>query len=173
MAALKRKRKKFSDSRRAGADARAAAGPEALQRASSVPARPPPPPGTRPRAAPPPPASVSPSTTAESVAGRGGSREPLLASLDDDAHKVGRDARDSFDEPARVRPTADGAETRVDDSQEACGRCGYEAGGTDEAGEADAGAGEGAPCGRCAALARLAGVTPLHGHAPHHSAGWL
>lgn len=82
LAALKSKRKKFSDSRRSEA-ARVAG--EALQRASSVPARAPPPPA--PRAAPPAPA-LSPSTTAESVAGRGGSREPLLASLDDDAHKV-------------------------------------------------------------------------------------
>ncbi|XP_035431438.2 transient receptor potential-gamma protein isoform X1 [Spodoptera frugiperda] len=166
LAALKRKRKKFSDSRRAGAEARAAAGPEALQRASSVPARPPPAAGPLPRP-PPPPASVSPSTTAESVAGRGGSREPLLASLDDDAHKVGR----SLDEPARALAAADGAESRVDDSQEACGRCGYEA--SEVAGEAPPTDDEGAPCGRCAALARLAGVTPLHGHAPHHSAGWL
>ncbi|CAH0669430.1 unnamed protein product [Spodoptera exigua] len=164
LAALKRKRKKFSDSRRAGAEARAAAGAEALQRASSVPARPPPAAGPLPRP-PPPPASVSPSTTAESVAGRGGSREPLLASLDDDAHKVGRTLG-----PARLR-AADGAESRVDDSQEACGRCGYEA--SEAAGEAPPTDDEGAPCGRCAALARLAGVTPLHGHAPHHSAGWL
>ncbi|KAF9800942.1 hypothetical protein SFRURICE_013575, partial [Spodoptera frugiperda] len=99
--------------------------------------------------------------------GRGGSREPLLASLDDDAHKVGH----SLDEPARVLAAADGAESRVDDSQEACGRCGYEA--SEVAGEAPPTDDEGAPCGRCAALARLAGVTPLHGHAPHHSAGWL
>ncbi|XP_047023528.1 transient receptor potential-gamma protein-like [Helicoverpa zea] len=158
LAALKRKRKKFSDSRRAGAEARAAIGPEALQRASSVPARPPPLPGPPPRA--PPPASVSPSTTAESVAGRGGSREPLLASLDDDAHKVGW-----HEAGGRARGAAP-AEPRVLGPQEACGRCGFEAG-------AAAPEEEGAPCGRCAALARLAGVTPLHGHAPHHSAGWL
>lgn len=176
MAALKRKRKKFSDSRRAGAEARAAAGSEALQRASSVPARAPPAPLPVARAPPAPPASVSPSTTAESVAGRGGSREPLLASLDDDAHKVGRSALAPADS-GRVRDAADGAETRIDDSQEACGRCGYEASsaGGETGGEvAGAGADEAdAPCGRCAALARLAGVTPLHGHAPHHSAGWL
>lgn len=104
------------------------------------------------------------------MAGRGGSREPLLASLDDDAHKVGR-AHYAPDEPTRARAAADAAETR-DDSQEACGRCGYEAGAGEEEGEAG-GADDGAPCGRCAALARLAGVTPLHGHAPHHSAGWL
>lgn len=71
LAALKRKRKKFSDSRRAR-DERPPA--EALQRASSVPARAPPP-------APPPPPPAAPPA---------GSREPLLASLDDDAHKVGR-----------------------------------------------------------------------------------
>lgn len=143
LAALKRKRKKFSDSRRGGVEVRAATAPEALQRASSVPARAPPAPVLPARAPPPPPASVSPSTTAESVAGRGGSREPLLASLDDDAHK------------------------------EACGRCGYEAGGTESA-ETAAHDEDGAQaCARCAALARLAGVTPLHGHAPHHSAGWL
>ncbi|CAH2092331.1 unnamed protein product [Euphydryas editha] len=148
LAALKRKRKKFSDSRRAAEDARSPAGmAEALQRASSVPARAPP--VAPPRAPRPPPPSISPSTTAESVPGKGGSREPLLASLDDDAHK------------------------------EACGQCGYEAAGEPAAPSADAaadeaaGAGEGGACGRCAALARLAGVTPLHGHAPHHSAGWL
>ncbi|KAJ8727269.1 hypothetical protein PYW08_015666 [Mythimna loreyi] len=153
LAALKRKRKKFSDSRRAGAEARESARTEALQRASSVPARPPPPPGPPPRAPP----AVSPSTTAESVAARGGSREPLLASLDDDAHKVG-----GGEAGAGARAAA---EWRADGPQEACGRCGYEAGADAED--------EGAPCGRCAALARLAGVTPLHGHAPHHSAGWL
>lgn len=86
------------------------------------------------------------------MAARGGSREPLLASLDDDAHKAG-----GAPEPAR--PDWRGP-------QEACGRCGFEAG-------AGAGEADGAACGRCAALARLAGVTPLHGHAPHHSAGWL
>ncbi|CAH0628552.1 unnamed protein product [Chrysodeixis includens] len=47
LAALKRKRKKFSDSRRAAAEQRAAGGPEALQRASSVPARAPPAPVAR------------------------------------------------------------------------------------------------------------------------------
>ncbi|XP_075972310.1 transient receptor potential cation channel gamma isoform X3 [Anticarsia gemmatalis] len=145
LAALKRKRKKFSDSRRPGAETRAAAATDAaLQRASSVPARAPPVSAVAARPTMPPPA-VSPSTTTESVAGRGGSREPLLASLDDDAHK------------------------------EACGRCGYEAGAGTEAGEGEApgAGGAGLPCARCAALARLAGVTPLHGHAPHHSAGWL
>ncbi|XP_075972311.1 transient receptor potential cation channel gamma isoform X4 [Anticarsia gemmatalis] len=171
LAALKRKRKKFSDSRRPGAETRAAAATDAaLQRASSVPARAPPVSAVAARPTMPPPA-VSPSTTTESVAGRGGSREPLLASLDDDAHKVGpRPAA----ERAR-RSAAGGAEMRVDDSQEACGRCGYEAGAGTEAGEGEApgAGGAGLPCARCAALARLAGVTPLHGHAPHHSAGWL
>lgn len=53
-------------------------GAEALQRASSVPARAPP--------APPPPRA--PAASPGSADARGGSREPLLASLDDDAHKV-------------------------------------------------------------------------------------
>nr|QDR51031.1 Transient receptor potential-gamma protein [Manduca sexta] len=88
LAALKRKRKKFSDSRRQEAQQRATPPGDALQRASSVPARVPPVPPP-PRAAVVPPA-LSPSTTAESVATRGGSREPLLASLDDDAHKLAR-----------------------------------------------------------------------------------
>ncbi|XP_045763146.1 transient receptor potential-gamma protein-like isoform X1 [Maniola jurtina] len=155
LAALKRKRKKFSDSRRAAEGARAASGAsEALQRASSVPARAPPAPP--PRAPRPPAPSVSPSTTTESVAGKGGSREPLLASLEDDALK------------------------------EACGQCGYEgapdagaasaeaedARAASEAAAREAAEAE-ATCSRCAALARLAGVTPLAGHAPHHSAGWL
>ncbi|XP_028027791.1 transient receptor potential-gamma protein-like [Bombyx mandarina] len=140
LAALKRKRKKFSDSRRPEATVRPVPAPESLQRASSVPARVPP---AAPPRAPPPPA-VSPSTTAESVAARGGSREPLLASLDDEAHK-----------------------------RDGCGQCGYESG-PQGGGEAGGGAGEAeGACGRCAALARLAGVTPLAGHAPHHSAGWL
>ncbi|CAG5005968.1 unnamed protein product [Parnassius apollo] len=136
LAALKRKRKKFSDSRRAPAEERACAS-EALQRASSVPARVPlAPPPTR---APPAPAHPPHPTTHPPA----GSREPLLASLDDDAHK------------------------------EACGQCGYETsveGGTEECERTTS---PGTSCGRCAALARLAGVTPLHGHAPHHSAGWL
>ncbi|RVE42536.1 hypothetical protein evm_012816 [Chilo suppressalis] len=171
LAALKRKRKKFSDSRRAAEEeARASgaatagpggtrgAGPEALQRASSVPARAPPTPAPAPAPAPPraPPAPPAPSSAPATA--RGGSREPLLASLDEDAHK------------------------------EACGECGMEASEADEAPAAskiaaDAGSGPGAgagvvvgageSCGRCAALTRLAGVTPLHGHAPHNSAGWL
>ncbi|XP_045459932.1 transient receptor potential-gamma protein [Melitaea cinxia] len=143
LAALKRKRKKFSDSRRAAEDARSPAGAaEALQRASSVPARAPP--AAPPRAPLPPPPSISPSTTAESVPGKGGSREPLLASLDDDAHKAcGQCGYEAAGAPAAPGPAA---------PAEAAG---------------------GGPCGRCAALARLAGVTPLHGHAPHHSAGWL
>lgn len=170
LAALKRKRKKFSDSRRGGVEVRAATAPEALQRASSVPARAPPAPVLPARAPPPPPASVSPSTTAESVAGRGGSREPLLASLDDDAHKVGSWTAGMV---ARQRELVCDAEMHMDGSQEACGRCGYEAGGTESA-ETAAHDEDGAQaCARCAALARLAGVTPLHGHAPHHSAGWL
>lgn len=87
LAALKRKRKKFSDSRRTAEGERTVAGvAEALQRASSVPARPPP--IAPPRAPRPPPPTVSPSTTTESVQAKGGSREPLLASLDDDAQKV-------------------------------------------------------------------------------------
>ncbi|KAM3958144.1 transient receptor potential-gamma protein [Aphomia sociella] len=157
LAALKRKRKKFSDSRRAGAEQRASSqAPEALQRASSVPARAPPAPprGRAPpaaaAAAPAPPAAPHAAHAApDEGAARGGSREPLLASLDDDAHKT-------------------------------CGQCGCEANavGSPGAGAASAcGAGGaaagGVTCGRCAALARLAGVTPLHGHAPHHSAGWL
>ncbi|CAG4984842.1 unnamed protein product [Colias eurytheme] len=153
LAALKRKRKKFSDSRRQAEAARGTSGAEALQRASSVPARVPPPPA--PRAPRPLAPAVSPSTTAESVAARGGSREPLLASLEDDALK------------------------------DTCGQCGYETStesqaalngdgeGEDKSTPSPSGEGEGAACGRCAALARLAGVTPLHGHAPHHSAGWL
>ncbi|XP_068628120.1 transient receptor potential-gamma protein-like [Battus philenor] len=145
LAALKRKRKKFSDSRRA-AEERAS---EALQRASSVPARAPPP---RVPTAPP-----------------AGSREPLLASLDDDAHRRAHN------------------ESKGQHPQEACGRCDCEAGVAGAAGAAGAEGAAGADgteqspertespaaCGRCAALARLAGVTPLHGHAPHHSAGWL
>lgn len=102
---------------------------------------------------------MSPSTTAESVAApanNAGSREPLLASLDDDAQKV----------LARPWPRPSPAAPDPPRLQEACGRCGCEARG--------AGAGDAASrCGRCAALARLAGVTPLHGHAHHHSAGWL
>ncbi|XP_052756792.1 transient receptor potential-gamma protein-like isoform X1 [Galleria mellonella] len=158
LAALKRKRKKFSDSRRAAAAPRPAAQPpDALQRASSVPARAPPAPP--PARAPPAPPAAPPPPHAPAGAARGGSREPLLASLDDDAHK------------------------------ETCGQCGCEAGAGATAAEraggaeaaagpgggadAAAGGGAGVTCGRCAALARLAGVTPLHGHAPHHSAGWL
>ncbi|XP_045492215.1 transient receptor potential-gamma protein-like [Colias croceus] len=160
LAALKRKRKKFSDSRRQAEAARGTSGAEALQRASSVPARAPPPPAPRAPRAP----AVSPSTTAESVAARGGSREPLLASLEDDALKVTRPHSQSLD---------------------TCGQCGYETSTESHAalnGDGDvedkstpspSGEAEGAACGRCAALARLAGVTPLHGHAPHHSAGWL
>ncbi|KAL0884290.1 hypothetical protein ABMA27_016274 [Loxostege sticticalis] len=149
LAALKRKRKKFSDSRRSAAAA-ASGGNYCTARASSVPARAPPPPPPRVPAPPPAPAPAP----------ARGSREPLLASLDDDAHK------------------------------EACGRCGCDATVTTSVGSSmsvsvadeeaapakDAGTtatGAGATCGRCAALARLAGVTPLHGHAPHHSAGWL
>ncbi|XP_047517449.1 transient receptor potential-gamma protein-like isoform X1 [Pieris napi] len=135
LAALKCKRKKFGDSRR-----QAEGGAEALQRASSVPARAPP----APRAAPPVPRQPQPAAPDE-AATKGGSREPLLASLEDDALK------------------------------EKCGQCGYESGGGESAranGASEAEAGTEA-CGRCAALARLAGVTPLHGHAPHHSAGWL
>lgn len=127
-----------------------------------MPARAPPPPAA-PRAPAPPAPAVSPSTTAESVAApanNAGSREPLLASLDDDAQKVR-----AFAGPAAAwrAPALDPCAL-----QEACGQCGCEARG------AGAGAGAaGARCGRCAALARLAGVTPLHGHAHHHSAGWL
>ncbi|XP_050679884.1 transient receptor potential-gamma protein-like [Leptidea sinapis] len=158
-AALKRKRKNFSASRRQAESGRSASGAEALQRASSVPARVPPPPPPAHRPPPPLPPTISPSTTTESVAGRGGSREPLLASLDDDANK------------------------------DTCGQCGYETQaecqiqinglreGADLVEHSEeverAEVAEGASCGRCAALARLAGVTPLHGHAPHHSAGWL
>ncbi|KPJ16253.1 Transient receptor potential-gamma protein [Papilio machaon] len=149
LAALKRKRKKFSDSRRAAApDQRAS---EALQRASSVPARAPPAPP--PRAPPAPSAPAAPPAPPAPSPAPAGSREPLLASLDDDAHKVAA---------SLVRSeTVHGGDkvTRQCICQESCGQCGYEAGG--------------ATCGRCAALARLAGVTPLHGHAPHHSAGWL
>ncbi|XP_060800629.1 transient receptor potential-gamma protein isoform X2 [Amyelois transitella] len=157
LAALKRKRKKFSDSRRSGAEERVASqASEALQRASSVPARVPPPPPSagsvvtqRSAPAPTPPAAArpahAPQSAADAGAGRGGSREPLLASLDDDAHK------------------------------EMCRHCGCEAGGAGgpSAEEPRAAGAGGATCGRCAALERLAGVTPLHGHAPQHSAGWL
>ncbi|XP_038213574.1 transient receptor potential-gamma protein-like [Zerene cesonia] len=153
LAALKRKRKKFSDSRRQAEAGRGVSGAEALQRASSVPARVPPPPA--PRAPRPLAPAVSPPAPADGAAARGGSREPLLASLEDDALK------------------------------DTCGQCGYEtsteshaalngdAEGEDKSTPSPSGEGEGAACGRCAALARLAGVTPLHGHAPHHSAGWL
>ncbi|XP_045534046.1 transient receptor potential-gamma protein [Papilio machaon] len=83
LAALKRKRKKFSDSRRAAApDQRAS---EALQRASSVPARAPPAPP--PRAPPAPSAPAAPPAPPAPSPAPAGSREPLLASLDDDAHK--------------------------------------------------------------------------------------
>ncbi|CAH2979148.1 unnamed protein product [Chilo suppressalis] len=172
LAALKRKRKKFSDSRRAAEEARASgaatagpggtrgAGLEALQRASSVPARAPPAPAPAPAPTPAPPRAppAPPAPSSAPATARGGSREPLLASLDEDAHK------------------------------EACDECGMEASEADEAPAAskiaaDAGSGPGAgagvvvgageSCGRCAALTRLAGVTPLHGHAPHNSAGWL
>ncbi|XP_063823102.1 transient receptor potential-gamma protein-like isoform X2 [Ostrinia nubilalis] len=147
LAALKRKRKKFSDSRRsAAAEAAAAAAAEALQRASSVPARVPPP-------QPPPRAPLQPPPPSPAPAARGGSREPLLASLDDDAHKAcGRCGCD-----ATVTTSVCSSASAPDEEPEAAG----------------GGAGAGATCGRCAALARLAGVTPLHGHAPHHSAGWL
>ncbi|KAG7305825.1 hypothetical protein JYU34_009975 [Plutella xylostella] len=83
LAALKRKRKKFSDSRRAAERASAAAAgarAAALQRASSVPARSPPPPA--------PPAPRSPPRSPPRAPQQAGSTEPLLASLDDDAHKV-------------------------------------------------------------------------------------
>ncbi|XP_049865571.1 transient receptor potential-gamma protein-like isoform X1 [Pectinophora gossypiella] len=92
LAALKRKRKKFSDSRRA-AEERARAPPESLQRASSVPARPTayvaPPPTSLTTPAPPVhrPPPVEPAPQPDTASARGGSREPLLASLDDDAHK--------------------------------------------------------------------------------------
>lgn len=105
LAALKRKRKKFSDSRRAqGEPSRCASdkkvtsssasvstgapacsgGGTVLVRASSVPARSPPPPPDRP--------AVRCSDTheepaAERRAGGAGSTEPLLASLDDEPHK--------------------------------------------------------------------------------------
>ncbi|CAG9563194.1 unnamed protein product [Danaus chrysippus] len=146
LAALKRKRKKFSDSRRTAEGERPVAGvAEALQRASSVPARPPP--IAPPRAPRPPPPTVSPSTTTESVQAKGGSREPLLASLDDDAQKACGQC--GYDATSETSPTAGGEPAAEEEG------------------------GDGATCGRCAALARLAGVTPLHGHAPHHSAGWL
>ncbi|KAJ0179620.1 hypothetical protein K1T71_005332 [Dendrolimus kikuchii] len=166
LAALKRKRKKFSDSRRAEAAARAASAAELLQRASSVPARAPPLSAPPPR---PPPAqpAVSPSTTAESVAGRGGSREPLLASLDDDPHK---DSCGQCGYEANARESVDGA--GGSGSGSGSGSASASAGSGESAVGADA-PGENGPCSRCAALARLAGVTPLHGHAPHHSAGWL
>ncbi|XP_072941710.1 transient receptor potential-gamma protein-like [Epargyreus clarus] len=173
LAVLKRKRKKFSDSRRAAEQPRAPPpAPDPLQRASSVPARAPP-------AAPRPPPAVSPATTAESVAGKGGSREPLLASLDDDAHKVSRRGDSTPPSPPGGRLARRPPSNRRSSFQEACGQCGYEAaaerGGraARAAGAAEGGGAAGGACGRCAALARLAGVTPLHGHAPHHSAGWL
>ncbi|XP_059059484.1 transient receptor potential-gamma protein isoform X3 [Achroia grisella] len=157
LAALKRKRKKFSDSRRAAAEQRGpAAAAEALQRASSVPARAPPAALPVPAPAPAPPTLRAAPPPA---AARGGSREPLLASLDDDAHKTcgqcGCEAGSGASAGERTGSSASGG-----------------AGGGAEGGSA-AGAGGGVTCGRCAALARLAGVTPLHGHAPHHSAGWL
>ncbi|XP_046978855.1 transient receptor potential-gamma protein isoform X1 [Vanessa cardui] len=116
LAALKRKRKKFSDSRRAAEGARSSAGvAEALQRASSVPARAPP---VAPiRATRPPPPSISPSTTAESVPGKGGSREPLLASLDDDAHKE-TCGQCGYATAAEAPPASEDA-----DADDACGRC--------------------------------------------------
>ncbi|XP_037870887.1 transient receptor potential-gamma protein isoform X2 [Bombyx mori] len=170
LAALKRKRKKFSDSRRPEATVRPVPAPESLQRASSVPARVPP---AAPPRAPPPPA-VSPSTTAESVAARGGSREPLLASLDDEAHKVMSVSNvGPFDSAPREDGRVNERERRHSLQRDGCGQCGYESG-PQGGGEAGGGAGEAeGACGRCAALARLAGVTPLAGHAPHHSAGWL
>ncbi|VVD03786.1 unnamed protein product [Leptidea sinapis] len=117
-AALKRKRKNFSASRRQAESGRSASGAEALQRASSVPARVPPPPPPAHRPPPPLPPTISPSTTTESVAGRGGSREPLLASLDDDATKInglreGADLVEHSEEVERAE-VAEGA---------SCGRC--------------------------------------------------
>ncbi|XP_063636184.1 transient receptor potential-gamma protein isoform X3 [Cydia splendana] len=104
LAALKRKRKKFSDSRRQ-AEERDRPAAEALQRASSVPARVPPPPP--PERAPPPPPAPAPD--------RGGSREPLLASLDDDANKVPSQCGCAEPTGPTPRPSGGGGAP--------CGRC--------------------------------------------------
>lgn len=113
LAALKRKRKKFSDSRRSDSRRSADAPAEALQRASSVPARPTPAPAPPPRA----PRTAS-SEAADGGANRGGSREPLLASLDDDAHKVSPTAGAPRVGSASASTCACGAAPA-----EACGRC--------------------------------------------------
>ncbi|CAK1544791.1 unnamed protein product [Leptosia nina] len=155
LAALKSKRKKFSNSRRIAEAGRSASGAEALQRASSVPARAPPAhqpvQPQRPHSGRTP---ISPSSTAESVAARGGSTEPLLASLEDDALKstCGQCGYESMDTSIAVNGVREGEQIKDDGNRAVTST---------------------ESCGRCDALARLAGVTPLHGHAPHHSAGWL